>query len=79
MTKNATLTYENKTIELPTVIGTEAEIAVDISQLRAKSGLITLDSGYANTGACMSNITFIDGEAGILRYRGYPVDELAER
>ncbi|HET7924722.1 MAG TPA: citrate synthase, partial [Rhodanobacteraceae bacterium] len=59
--------------------GTEDETAVDISQLRAKSGLITLDSGYANTGACMSNITFIDGEAGILRYRGYPVEELAER
>jgi citrate synthase len=79
MTKNATLTYGNKSIELPTVVGTEAEEAVDISQLRAKSGLITLDSGYANTGACMSNITFIDGEKGILRYRGYPVEELAER
>ena len=79
MTKNATLTYEDKSIELPTVIGSEAETAVDISLLRAKSGLITLDSGYANTGACMSNITFIDGEAGILRYRGYPVEELAER
>jgi citrate synthase len=79
MTKNATLTYDNKTYELPTVVGTEAETAVDISQLRAKSGLITLDSGYANTGACMSGITFIDGEAGVLRYRGYPVEELAER
>jgi citrate synthase len=67
------------TIELPTVVGSEAETAVDISQLRAKSGLITLDSGFANTGACMSNITFIDGEQGILRYRGYPVEELAER
>ena len=63
MTKNATLTYDSKSFELPTVVGTEAEIAVDISQLRAKSGLITLDSGYANTGACTSNITFIDGEA----------------
>ena len=79
MTKNATLTYENKSIELPTVVGTEAETAIDISQLRAKSGLITLDSGYANTGACTSSITFIDGEKGILRYRGYPVEELAER
>jgi citrate synthase len=79
MTKNATLTYDDKTFELPTVTGTEAETAVDISQLRAKSGLITLDSGYANTGACTSNITFIDGEKGILRYRGYPVEELAER
>jgi citrate synthase len=79
MTKNATLTYENKSYDLPTVVGTEAETAVDISQLRAKSGLITLDSGYANTGACTSNITFIDGEQGILRYRGYPVEDLAER
>ena len=79
MTKNATLTYDSKSFELPTVVGTEAEIAVDISQLRAKSGLITLDSGYANTGACTSNITFIDGEQGILRYRGYPVEELAEK
>jgi citrate synthase len=61
------------------VVGTEAETAIDISQLRAKTGLITLDSGYANTGACTSSITFIDGEQGILRYRGYPVEELAER
>jgi citrate synthase len=79
MTKNATLTYDGQSFELPTVIGTEAETAVDISQLRAKSGLITLDSGYANTGACTSSITFIDGEKGVLRYRGYPVEELAER
>jgi citrate synthase len=79
MTKSATLTFDGKSFELPTVTGTENETAVDISQLRAKSGLITLDSGYANTGACESNITFIDGELGILRYRGYPVEELAER
>src|SRR5689334_17233227 len=78
MAKNATLTYDNKGYELPVVIGTEAETAVDISALRAKSGLITLDNGYANTGACTSKITFIDGEKGILRYRGYPVEELAE-
>ena len=79
MTKNATITYDDKSYELPTVVGTEAETGVDISQLRAKSGLITLDSGYGNTGACTSKITFIDGEQGILRYRGYPVEELAER
>jgi citrate synthase len=79
MTKTATLSYEGKSYDLPTVTGTENETAVDISQLRAKSNLITLDSGYANTGACTSNITFIDGEQGILRYRGYPVEELAER
>ncbi len=79
MTNNATLSYDGKSYEMPVVIGTEAEAAVDISQLRAKSGLITLDSGYGNTGACQSKITFIDGEKGILRYRGYPVEELAER
>jgi len=79
MGKNATLTYDGKGYELPVVFGTEDETAVDISSLRAKSGLITLDSGYANTGACTSKITFIDGEKGILRYRGYPVEELAER
>jgi citrate synthase len=79
MTHTATLNYDGKTYELPVVTGTEAETAVDISALRARSGLITLDSGYANTGACTSKITFIDGEKGILRYRGYPVEELAER
>jgi citrate synthase len=79
VTKNATITYDNKSYELPTVVGTEAETGIDISQLRAKSGLVTLDSGYGNTGACTSKITFIDGEQGILRYRGYPVEELAER
>ncbi|HUO69067.1 MAG TPA: citrate synthase, partial [Gammaproteobacteria bacterium] len=79
MGKNATLTYDDKSYELPVVVGTEDETAVDISALRAKSGLITLDNGYANTGACTSKITFIDGEKGILRYRGSPVEELAER
>ncbi len=79
MTKNATLSYDGKSFELPVVVGTENETAVDISNLRTQSGLITLDNGYANTGACSSRITFIDGEKGILRYRGYPVEELAER
>jgi citrate synthase len=79
MTKNATLSYDGSSYELPVVIGTEAETAVDISNLRSKSGLITLDSGYANTGACTSAITFIDGEKGVLRYRGYAVEELAEK
>ena len=79
MTKNATLSYDGKSFELPVVVGTESETAVDISNLRSQSGLITLDNGYANTGACSSRITFIDGEKGILRYRGYPVEELAER
>jgi citrate synthase len=64
---------------LPVVEGSEGELAVDISHLRARSGLITLDPGLGNTGACTSDITFIDGEKGILRYRGIPIEELAER
>ena len=78
MADKATLTYNGKTYELPVVVGTEHEAAIDIQHLRAESGLITLDDGYANTGSCVSNITFIDGEQGILRYRGYPIEELAE-
>jgi citrate synthase len=79
MTRTATLTFEGKTVELPVVEGTEGELAVDISRLRAQTGLITLDPGFANTGACESAITFIDGEKGILRYRGIPIEQLAER
>ncbi len=74
----ALLTYGGKTYELPVVTGAEDERAVDISSLRAKTGLITLDPGLANTGACQSGITFIDGERGILRYRGYPIEQLAK-
>jgi citrate synthase len=65
--------------ELPIVIGSEGERAVDISELRQNTGFITLDSGYSNTGSCLSGITFIDGEEGILRYRGIPIEELAEK
>ena len=75
---NAILTYNGKSMTLPLVRGTEDEIAVDIEKLRAATGMITLDPGYGNTGACKSAITFIDGEKGILRYRGYPIEELAE-
>jgi len=78
MTKTATLTIGDKKIELPVVVGTEGELAIDISELRAKTGYITLDPGYGNTGACKSAITFIDGETGILRYRGIPIEQLAE-
>lgn len=78
MTRTATLSYEDKSYPLPIVVGTEQEQAIDIRELRARSGLITLDSGYANTGACTSAITYIDGERGVLRYRGYPIEELAE-
>jgi citrate synthase len=77
MSDTAKLTYADKTYELPVVVGTEAEQAVDISALRSSSGLITLDDGYGNTGSCVSEITFIDGEQGILRYRGYPIEALA--
>lgn len=66
-------------LELPIVVGTEGEHAVDISGLRAQTGYITLDDGYGNTGACRSAITYIDGEKGVLRYRGVPIEELAEK
>src|SRR3989441_890473 len=75
----ATLTYDGKSVTLPVIRGTEDEVAVDIEKLRAATGMITLDPGYGNTGACKSAITFIDGEKGILRYRGYPIEELAEK
>src|SRR3974390_1419021 len=79
MDKFAELIVDGKTSKLPVVEGTEQERAIDISALRNESGYITLDDGYANTGSCQSQITFIDGERGILRYRGIPIEELAER
>src|ERR1041385_4109474 len=79
MDKSAELKLDGKTYELPIVEGTEKERAFDISTLRRQSGYITLDDGYANTGSCLSEITFIDGEKGILRYRGIPIEELAEK
>ncbi len=75
----AILHYDGKSYALPVIEGSEGERAIDVSNLRAQSGLITLDSGYANTGACLSDITFIDGEQGILRYRGYSIEELARK
>jgi len=79
MTDTIKLVYGKKEYELPVVEGSEGEKAIDISQLRATTGLITLDPGYANTGSCASDVTFMDGEKGILRYRGIPVEELAEK
>jgi citrate synthase len=79
MSETAHLKLGDQTVELPVVVGTENERAVDVSNLRAKTGYITLDNGYMNTGACSSAITFIDGEKGILRYRGIPIDVLAEK
>ena len=79
MPEKARLILEGKEYELPVVVGTEGEKAFDISSLRKATGYITLDKGYENTGSCRSAITFIDGEKGILRYRGYPIEELAAR
>ncbi|MBT8351980.1 MAG: citrate synthase [Deltaproteobacteria bacterium] len=79
MKKAAKLIFDGETYELPIVEGSEGERALDISALRKESGLITLDPGYANTGSCESRITFMDGEKGILRYRGIPVEQLAEK
>jgi citrate synthase len=79
MDRTAELRLDGKSCSLPIIEGTEKERAVDISALRNDTGYITLDDGYANTGSCQSKITFIDGEEGILRYRGIPIEELAEK
>jgi citrate synthase len=75
----ASLSFRGETYEFPVVEGTENELAIDIKTLRGTTGLITLDPGYKNTGSCESAITFLDGEKGILRYRGYAIEELAEK
>jgi citrate synthase len=79
MSKTAKLEIDGKIYELPIFIGTENEVSVDISKLRDLSGAITMDQGYKNTGACKSEITFLDGEKGILHYRGYSIEELADK
>ncbi len=79
MSKTAILELEGKKYELPVLEGSEKEIAVDISKLRDLSGAITMDPGYKNSGVCKSDITFLDGEEGILRYRGYSIEELADK
>ena len=78
MTEYAELQYEGKQYKLPIVTGTEGEKAIDITRLRQDTGFITLDVGYGNTGSCSSSITYMDGENGVLRYRGIPVEQLAE-
>src|SRR5215831_81371 len=78
MAEFAELRVGDRIVKLPIIEGSEGERAIDIRKLRDETGLITLDPGYANTGSCRSAITFIDGEKGILRYRGYPIEELAE-
>ena len=79
MSETAKLIIEDKTYELPVLTGSENEKAIDISKLRAMTGYVTLDKGFKNTGSTTSAITFLNGEKGILRYRGYPIEQLAEK
>jgi citrate synthase len=79
MSETAKIELDGKTYEFPVVVGTEKEKAIDISKLRDTTGYVTLDTGYKNTGATKSSITFLDGELGILHYRGYPIEQLAEK
>jgi citrate synthase len=79
MARVATLTIGDKKIDLPVTVGSEGEAAVDITKLRAETGHVTYDPAYGNTGACQSAITFIDGDKGYLRYRGIPIEQLAEQ
>ncbi|WP_026952098.1 citrate synthase [Algoriphagus mannitolivorans] len=79
MSDSAKLSYNGQEFEFPVIIGTENEPAIDIAKLRSATGLITLDSGFKNTGSTTSSITFLDGELGILRYRGYRIEDLAEK
>jgi citrate synthase len=79
MSDHARIEYDGRVFEAPLIVGTEGERGIDIRRLRSDTGLITYDPGYANTGSVQSAITFIDGEQGVLRYRGYPIEELTTR
>jgi len=79
MKNKAILTFDGKSYELPIIHGSNGEEAIDITNLRRDTGIITFDPGFANTGSCKSSITFMDGEKGILRHRGIPIEQLAER
>ncbi len=79
MGKSAKIEYDGKTYTFPVITGSENEEAIDINQLRSETGLITYDPGYKNTGHCISDITYLDGENGVLRYRGYSVEELCQK
>ena len=79
MSKIAILELDGKKYEFPVIVGTENEVAIDIDKLRSASGAITIDPGYKNSGSCTSEITFLDGEEGILRYRGYAIEDLADK
>lgn len=76
---HAKLNLGEKSVDLPIITGTEGEKALDISRLRAQTGFVTLDNGFGNTASCTSGITFLDGEKGVLRYRGYPIEQVAEK
>ena len=78
MSENAKLNFNDKEYEFHVVSGSENEKAIDVSSLRTKANLITIDPGFKNTGSCKSSITFLDGEKGVLRYRGYSIEDLAE-
>ena len=79
MSKRVDLKIKNKNYSLDLIEGSENEFGIDISNLRKDSKLITIDPGYKNTGSCKSDITFLDGEKGVLRYRGYSIEELAQK
>jgi citrate synthase len=79
MNDKATLTIDGKSYEFPVAIGSENEKCIDIQELRDATGCITMDPGFGNTGSCYSSITYVDGDNGILRYRGYPIEEIAEK
>jgi citrate synthase len=79
MSEIAEITLDGKKYEFPVITGTEGEKAIDISKLRDETGYVTLDTGYKNTGATKSAITFLDGETGVLKYRGYPIEQIAEK
>src|SRR5690606_12052653 len=79
MSNIAILEIDGKRYEFPVIVGTENEVAIDIDKLRSETGAITIDPGYKNSGSCKSDITFLDGEEGILRYRGYSIEDLAEK
>ena len=79
MGKSAKIEFDGKSYTFPVITGSENEEAIDINQLRSETGLITYDPGYKNTGHCISEITYLDGENGVLRYRGYSVDELCQK
>ncbi len=79
MSNTATIEFEGKKYDFPVIVGSEDELAIDIKTLRGITGMVTIDPGYKNTGSCESAITFLDGEKGILRYRGYAIEDLAEK